>query len=119
MMRISRGTSFLVLGIAALTAGAQQSDEGPAKKADQTTTDAKAGGKAAETTATAAPDSITENTVTAGGTMIAYRAVAGTLTVGATDAYDTLLGLDGRLLPDSGMNPPDPAKPEDAPATAR
>ncbi len=30
-----------------------------------------------------------------------------------------MLGLDGKLLADTGMNPPDPAKPEDAPATAR
>ncbi len=64
------------------------------------------------------PDSTTENTVTVGGEMIAYRAVAGTLTVGATDAQDASLGLDGRLLPDSGEKPPDPAKPDEAPPTA-
>ena len=38
------------------------------------------------------PDSITENTVTVGGQKIDYRAVAGTITVGGTDAYDALLG---------------------------
>ena len=64
-------------------------------------------------------DSTTENTVTVAGQKIAYRAVAGTLTVGSSDAYDVMLNLDGQLLPDSGMNKPDPAKPEDAPATAR
>ncbi len=64
-------------------------------------------------------DSTTENTVTVGGQKIAYRAVAGSITVGGTDAYDLKLGLDGQLLPDSGMNPLDPKKPEDAPATAR
>ena len=50
---------------------------------------------------------------------IEYRAIAGTLTVGATDGQDALLGLDGQPLPDSGQKPPDPAKPEEAPAIAR
>ena len=66
-----------------------------------------------------APDSITENTVTVGGQKIAYKAIAGTITVGGNDAFDSMLGLDGRVLPDSGMNPIDATKPEEAPATAR
>lgn len=61
-------------------------------------------------------DSITEGTVTVGGKAIAYKAVAGLLRVGATDAQDATLGLDGKLLPDSGTDLP--AKPQDAPATA-
>jgi carboxypeptidase C (cathepsin A) len=65
------------------------------------------------------PDSNTEGTVTVGGQAIAYRAVAGTLTVGATDLQDAMLGLDGRLLPDTGEKPLDPTKPEEAPPTAR
>jgi len=65
------------------------------------------------------PDSITENTVTVGGQRILYQAVAGTITVGATDAYDAMLGLDGQLLSDAGTNAPDPNKPDEAPATAR
>jgi carboxypeptidase C (cathepsin A) len=65
------------------------------------------------------PDSITESSVTVGGEGIAYRAVAGTLTVGATDTQDAMLGMDGRFLPDTGEKPPDPAKPEEAPPTAR
>jgi carboxypeptidase C (cathepsin A) len=67
----------------------------------------------------APPDSNTDGTVAVGGRTIAYRAVAGTITVGATDQQDALLGLDGKLLPDSGEKPIDPAKPEDAPPTAR
>jgi carboxypeptidase C (cathepsin A) len=63
------------------------------------------------------PDSTTEGTVTVGGQTIAYTAVAGTITVGATHAQDAMLGLDGKLLPDSGVKPPD--KPEDADPTAR
>jgi carboxypeptidase C (cathepsin A) len=65
----------------------------------------------------AEPDSTTEGTVTVDGQAIAYKAVAGTLTVGATDAEDAALGFDGKLLPDSGVKPP--ANPADAPATAR
>ena len=66
---------------------------------------------------TAAPDSITEGTVTIGGQAVAYQAVAGTLTVGATDKQDATLGFDGKLLPDSGIKPE--ANPADAPATTR
>src|SRR5215471_8165537 len=50
---------------------------------------------------TLAPDSITEGSVTAGGTQIAYQAVAGTITVGATDEQDAQLGPDGKPLPDT------------------
>jgi carboxypeptidase C (cathepsin A) len=64
-------------------------------------------------------DSSTDHVLTEGGQTIAYTAVAGTVTVGSTDQYDAMLGMDGKLLPYSGMNPPDAAKPEDAPATAR
>ena len=67
--------------------------------------------------ATVEPDSVTEGTVTVGGQGIDYKAVAGTLTVGATDAEDATLGFDGKLLPDSGVKPP--ANPAEAPATAR
>jgi carboxypeptidase C (cathepsin A) len=62
-------------------------------------------------------DSTTEGTVTVGGKSIAYKAVAGFLTVGATDQQDAMLGLDGKLLPDAGVEAP--AKAQDAPATSR
>ena len=64
-------------------------------------------------------DSTTDGTVTVGGQVIAYKAVAGTITVGSTDVQDVLLGLDGKMLPDTGEKIPDAAKPEEAPATAR
>ena len=64
-------------------------------------------------------DSTTDGSVTVGGQTIAYRAVAGTLTVGSSDAQDAMLGLDGKLLPDTGEKTPDPDKPEEAPATAQ
>ena len=72
-----------------------------------------------ETPMAGAPaDSVTEGTVHVGGEAIAYRAVAGILTVGSTDSYDAMLGLDGKMLPDSGVRAPDKDKPEDAPAVA-
>jgi len=62
-------------------------------------------------------DSVTEGTVVVGGQSIAYRAVAGTITVGGTDPQDATLGFDGKPLPDSGIKAPERA--EDAPPTAR
>ena len=65
------------------------------------------------------PDSTTDGTVTVGGQTIAYRAVAGTLMIGATDVDDATLDLEGKPLADAGVKPPDKDKPEEAPATAR
>jgi carboxypeptidase C (cathepsin A) len=65
----------------------------------------------------AAPDSITEGSVTIGGQAVGYRAVAGTITVGATDQQDATLAFDGSLLPDSGVKPA--TDPAEAPPTAR
>lgn len=63
-------------------------------------------------------DSNTEGSVTVeGGKAIPYRAVAGMLSVGATDPQDANLGLDGRELPEAGVDLP--PKLEDQPATAR
>ncbi|MGA8530001.1 MAG: peptidase S10 [Acidobacteriaceae bacterium] len=72
-------------------------------------------GTTASTVAT--PDSTTEGSVTINGQPIAYKAVAGTITVGATDAQDAKLAWDGSLLPDSGVKPA--ADPAEAPPTAR
>jgi carboxypeptidase C (cathepsin A) len=66
-----------------------------------------------------AADSTTDGTVTVAGQVIAYKAVAGTLTVGSSDEQDALIGLDGKMLPDTGEKVPDKDKPEEAPATAR
>lgn len=63
------------------------------------------------------PDSLSEGTVSAGGKAIAFRTVAGMLMVGSTDSQDATIGLDGNLLPGSGVELP--AKPEDRPATSR
>ena len=76
---------------------------------------ARGGGAAAPAQPGLVPDSTTEGTVTVGGQTIAYRAVAGTITVGATEPQDATLGFDGKPLPDSGIKADAP----DAPPVAR
>ena len=73
--------------------------------------------RAAQSAEAITPDSVTEGSVTLGGQAIAYRAIAGTITVGGSDAQDATLGFDGKPLPDSGVKLPD--NPADAPPTAR
>ena len=77
------------------------------------------GTPAAVPPAAAPADSTTDGVVHVGGQAINYRAVAGTLTVGATDAQDATLAFDGKLLPEAGVRQPDREKPEEAPPTAR
>ena len=107
-------TAFL-LGVMVSGANAQ------AAGANKDTKDQKVvvEGKPAETAAPVVPDSTTDHVLTLAGQRLTYTAVAGTITVGSTDSLDAMLGLDGKLLPNSGMNPPDAAKPEEAPATAQ
>jgi carboxypeptidase C (cathepsin A) len=66
-----------------------------------------------------APDSTTQGTVSAHGQQIAYTAVAGTITVGATDDQDAQLGMDGRPLPGTQLALSAPKDPADAPPVAR
>ncbi len=73
--------------------------------------------KPAEPTAVLQPDSTTQSAIEIGGQHIAYQAVAGTITVGATDEQDAQLGADGKPLADSDAAQVKEAK--DAPATAR
>ena len=63
------------------------------------------------------PDSTTDGSVVVEGKTIAYRAVAGTLTIGSSDDQDTELSLDGRYLPEYAESLP--AKLADQPAIAR
>jgi carboxypeptidase C (cathepsin A) len=120
MMRTAKiaGVFVLIFGMTILEGRAQQKDKPELTKNEGMAVEGKPG-EAVLHRPLSPPDSVSESTVTVGGQKIAYRAVAGTITVGNNDSYDAMLGLDGQLLPDSGMNQPDPAKPEDAPATAR
>jgi carboxypeptidase C (cathepsin A) len=65
----------------------------------------------------APPDSTTQGSVTIGGQAVAYTAVAGTITVGATDEQDATLAFDGSILPGSGVRPV--TNPAEAPPRAR
>jgi carboxypeptidase C (cathepsin A) len=104
--------------LAALLAGAISVS---ALAADDDVPDAKAKANPTSTPVPAAPDSTTEGSVTAGGATVAYRAVAGTITVGATDEQDAQLGPDGKALPDTEMALAAAASkdPKDAPPVAR
>ncbi len=106
--------SAFVLAFTVLSASAQDTSKG--KKTEKVVVEGKPEMPA---TLPSPPDSSTDHTVTVGGKPIAYTAVAGTITVGGTDQFDAMLGLDGKMLADTGMNPPDAAKPEEEPATAR
>ncbi len=114
-MQKRRVLGALVLGVAVSGAGAQQAGTNKDTRDQKVVVE----GKPAETTPAPAPDASTDHVLTLAGQRIAYTAVAGTITVGSSDSLDAMLGLDGKLLPNSGMNPPDAAKPEDAPATAQ
>ncbi len=63
-----------------------------------------------------AQSSTTQGSVDVEGQHIAYTAVAGTLTVGATNEQDAMLGMDGKPLPGSANPEKDPTK---APPTAQ
>ena len=75
----------------------------------------------ADKTAEKAPPAevATQGTVEVGGQKIAYTAVAGTITVGATDAQDAQLGLDGKPQPGSQLALNEPKDPKDAAPIAR
>src|ERR1700733_1729464 len=76
--------------------------------------DEKSTAKTATTDKTAdkAPaDSTTSGTVDAGGQHIAYTAVAGTITVGATNTDDSQLGPDGKPEPGSQLALDEPKEP--------
>ncbi len=74
--------------------------------AQKTTTTTTVSTEAEKKPAPAPADSTTEGSVTVGGKQIAYTAVAGTLTVGASDTQDATIGLDGKVLPEAGIDLP-------------
>jgi carboxypeptidase C (cathepsin A) len=98
---------------------AQAPVQPPTSKPEKATPVAEKASAPAKPAEPALADSITEGTVAVGGQKIAYRAVAGTITVGSTDKLDAEIGLDGRWLPDSEMATATAPKPDQVPATAR
>ena len=61
----------------------------------------------------------TQGAVDADGQHIAYNAVVGILTVGANDAEDAQLGMDGKPIPGTQLAASEPKDAKDAPPTAR
>ena len=111
---------FAVPGLLFSVAGMAAAQHGHAPAPEKTTTTTTVATEPAPKpdAGALAPDANSEGTVTtAGGKTIAYTATAGLLKVGATDHQDAMIGLDGKYLPDSGMDLP--AKPEDQPATSQ
>jgi carboxypeptidase C (cathepsin A) len=100
----------LIALTASSTSFAQDKQDKPEEKA------AAASTPAAPHTPTT-PDSITEGSVSVGGQAIAYKAIAGTITVGGSDPQDATIGFDGKPLPDANVHLPEHA--EDAPPIAR
>src|SRR5438045_3015351 len=86
-----RQSAALVLAAVCATGVAQDKDKSKDKEAPP----------AAQTVAP--PDSSTESTVTIGGQALAYKAIAGTITVGSTAAQDATLAANGSILPASGL----------------
>jgi carboxypeptidase C (cathepsin A) len=85
--------------------------------------DDKAAAKPASAEKTPEPalpaDVTTQGDVDAGGQHIAYNAIAGTITVGATDAQDAQMGMDGKPLPGTQLALSAPKEPADTPPVAR
>ncbi len=115
--RLRRWKLLGVLALGLTMSGSNAQQAGASKEAKDQKVVVE--GKPAETAALPVPDSSTDHVLTLTGQRFAYTAVAGTITVGYSDSFDSMLGLDGKLLANSGMNPPDAAKPEEAPATAQ
>ncbi|MGA3046544.1 MAG: peptidase S10 [Terracidiphilus sp.] len=90
---------------------------------DDTTKSAKdkSSDKTAEKPADKTPpaEASSDGSVTVGGQHIAYTAIAGTLTVGATDMEDAQLGPDGKPIAGSQLALNEPKEPKDASPVAR
>jgi len=79
-------------------------DDTTTKTTVETTTKDKSSDKSDKPAEKAPPTEVTsEGSITVGGQHIAYTAIAGTLTVGATDVDDAQLGPDGKPQPGSQL----------------
>src|SRR6185312_2000948 len=87
----------------------------PALAVDQKTSKAPAKPEA-ETTPPTPTESTTQGMLSAGSEHIAYTAIAGTITVGATNEQDAQIGPDGKPVPGSAASLV--KDPKDAPPTA-
>lgn len=106
----------LAAAMVALPVSVFAAEDTPAKTATDKSTD-----KSAEKSAEKAPpaDVTTQGELNAGGQHLAYSAIAGTITVGATDIQDAQLGMDGKPQADSQLAAAAPKEAKDAEPTAR
>ncbi|MGA2908079.1 MAG: peptidase S10 [Terracidiphilus sp.] len=101
--------AVLAVPVFTVTPALRAQDDKPAANSDSAVE------KSTKATALAPPpDSTTQGTIDAGGQHIAYIAIAGTITVGATDTDDAQLGPDGKPLPGSQLALAAPKEPADA-----
>jgi len=86
-MRFSKVAGVLLFGAMCVAGNAQQAVSAAASKNSK---DQKVvvEGKPEVVTPAPVPDSTTEHTVTVGGQAIAYKAIAGTITVGGNDGFE-------------------------------
>jgi carboxypeptidase C (cathepsin A) len=104
----------LAVSVLSLAPALGAQEQKPAAKPDTVATE-----NSPKTPESAMPaDSTTQGTIEAGGQHIAYTAVAGIITVGATDAEDAQLGPDGKPQPGSQLALAAPKDPADAPPVA-
>jgi len=103
------GRTFAALLAVLLIASAPFARSDDEKKKDDT--------KPAEKPAVA--EVTTQGSVDVGGQHILYNAIAGTITVGATNVQDAQLGPDGKPEPGSQLALNEPKEAKDAPPTAR
>jgi len=110
------GTTLLSAALIVSPVFAFADDDKPATKSADKTAD-----KAADKTTEKMPpaESTTQGSVDVAGQHIAYTAVAGTLTVGATDVQDAQLGVDGKPQAGSELALSEPKEPKDADPVAR
>ncbi len=110
MSSASKITASAVAVAFLLTLAARAQDEKPGQRSASQTK--------SESVPADPPDSTTQGTVDVGGQHITYTAVAGIITVGATDADDAQLGPDGKPIPGSQLALSAPKDPADAPPLA-
>jgi carboxypeptidase C (cathepsin A) len=100
---------------------ARGGDDTTTKTTVETTTKDKTADKSADKSAEKTPPAevTTEGKIDVAGQHIAYTAVAGTITVGATDVQDAQLGPDGKPQPGSQLALDEPKEPKDTAPFAR
>jgi carboxypeptidase C (cathepsin A) len=110
--------ALLAASLIALPVFVRAADDTPATPASKPAADKTATDKTAEKTP---PDAAvtTQGSITVGGQHIAYNAIAGTLTVGATNVQDAQLDADGKPQPGSQLALAEPKDLKDASPVAR